>query len=81
MNLNKKSRLVSLALTIFFGPLGLLYSSVVAALILVVIAVLTFGSMIGPLICWVLAIAIGDHCTYKHNQNLQALKSLASGKG
>ncbi len=81
MNLNPKSRLVSFLLTLFFGPLGLLYSSVVGGLVLIVIAVVTAASVVGPLVCWVLAIAIGDHCTYKHNKNIENIKELVSSKG
>ncbi|WP_412497255.1 hypothetical protein [Vibrio fluvialis] len=81
MNLNPKSRLVSFCLTLLFGPLGLLYSSVIASLVLIVIAVLSASTVIGPVVCWVLAIAIGDHCSYKHNKNIQEIKNLVGTKG
>lgn len=81
MNLNPKSRLVSFLLTLFLGPLGLFYSSVAGALVLVIIAVATAASVIGPVVCWVLAIAIGDHCTHKHNKNIDNIKELVSNKG
>lgn len=68
MNIRHKSRLASLALTILFGPLGLFYSAPLAAVILLVMALLTLGTLIGPVICWVLAIAWGDHATHRHNQ-------------
>ncbi|KYN82220.1 hypothetical protein ATY36_13610 [Vibrio cidicii] len=81
MNLNPKSRLVSFLLTLFFGPLGLAYSSIAGALVLTVVAVATAASIVGPIVCWVLAIAIGDHCTYKHNKNIENIKELVSNKG
>ncbi|EGQ7740933.1 hypothetical protein NAL94_23690 (plasmid) [Vibrio alginolyticus] len=81
MNLNPKSRLVSFLLTLFFGPLGLFYSSVAGALVLVIVAVVTAGSIIGPVVCWILAIAIGDHCTHRHNQNIENIKDLVAKKG
>ena len=81
MNLNPKSRLTSFLLTLFFGPLGLFYSSVAGAFVLVIVAVATAGSVIGPVVCWVLAIAIGDHCTHKHNKNIDNIKELVSNKG
>ncbi|PSW53058.1 hypothetical protein [Photobacterium leiognathi] len=81
MNLNPKSRLVSLVLTVLLGPLGLFYSSVVGGLILCVIAFVSLATVIGPVICWILAIAIGDHCTYKHNKNIDNIKSLVANKG
>lgn len=81
MNLNPKSRLVSFLLTLLFGPLGLAYSSIAGALVLAVVAVATAASIVGPIVCWVLAIAIGDHCTYKHNKNIENIKELVSNKG
>ncbi len=80
MNLNKKSRLVSFVLTLIFGPLGLFYSSLAGGLVLLIVAVFTAGSIIGPFICWILAIAIGDHCTYKHNKNIAEIKNLVANK-
>lgn len=80
MNLNQKSRLVSLLLTIFFGPLGLFYSSGSAGLVLCIIAFVSFATVIGPVICWILAIAVGDHCTYKHNKNIDNIKTLVGSR-
>ena len=81
MNITEKSRLTSFILTLLLGPLGLLYSSVVGGVILCVVAVLTGPTIVGPLICWVLAIFIGDHCTYKHNKGVEKLiKTLKSTK-
>ncbi|MTI12061.1 hypothetical protein [Sansalvadorimonas verongulae] len=80
MNLNQKSRSLSFFLTFFLGPLGLLYSHIVGAIILIVIAIVTAPSIIGPIICWVLSIAIGDHCTHKHNKALEEFKNLMSNK-
>lgn len=76
MNLNKKSRTASLALTILLGPIGLLYSSVVGGLVLLVGAIVTLPTIIGPMACWVVAIAIGDHCTHKHNKSVEKFTAL-----
>lgn len=80
MNLNEKSRLASFVLTFFFGPLGLLYASVGWALVLIIIAILSFPTIVGPLICWVMAIAIGDHCTHRHNQSVRKLFAVIGEK-
>ncbi|MCV3265265.1 hypothetical protein OGZ01_32690 [Vibrio harveyi] len=80
MNLNPKSRLTSFLLTLFFGPLGLFYSSLSGAIALVVIAIATSATVIIPVICWLLAIGIGDHCTVKHNNNIDNIKNLVSNK-
>jgi hypothetical protein len=52
----EKSTGVALLLTIFFGPLGLLYVSVVGGLVLTVISLLLFWTVFVPIICWVAAI-------------------------
>lgn len=76
MNLTRKNRSTSLLLTLFFGPLGLLYSSVVGGLILLIVAVASAPTFIGPVICWVLAMILGDHFTEKHNDNVEKLSRL-----
>jgi hypothetical protein len=76
MNLNKKSRLVSLFLTLLLGPLGLMYSSVIGGLILLVIAIFTIPTVFGPLICWFLAVVIGDSATHKHNKGIERFEDL-----
>lgn len=78
MNLNEKSRGTSFILTLLFGPLGLLYASVAAGLILCVIAFLTFYTIVVPVICWVLSIAIGDHLVHRHNQGVERLRQALS---
>lgn len=79
MNLMPKSRGLSFLLTLFLGPLGVLYSSIAGGLILIVIAVVSASTIVGPVICWLLAIGIGDHCVVKHNKNIDMIKSLGSG--
>lgn len=80
MNLNKKSRLASLLLTVLLGPLGLMYSSVVGGFILLVIAILTIPTVFGPLICWGLAVIIGDGATHKHNKSVEKFEQLMTVK-
>lgn len=80
MNLSEKSRTVSFLLTLLFGPLGLLYSSIAGGIILIIVAVASAPTVIGPIVCWVLAILIGDHCTYKHNKGIRDFKGLMAGK-
>ena len=76
MNLNKKSRLASLVLTLLLGPLGLMYSSKFAGLILLIIAIFTIPTIFGPLICWGLAIILGDSATHKHNKSIERFEDL-----
>lgn len=80
MNITEKSRGTSFLLTLLFGPLGLLYSSIAGGLILTVIALASAVTIVGPIICWVLAILIGDHLTHKHNKNARELKMILMSK-
>ncbi|ODC05246.1 hypothetical protein BFW38_06360 [Terasakiispira papahanaumokuakeensis] len=78
MMLNQKSRTTSFVLTFLFGPLGLLYASWPAAIILGVIAFVTAVTLVGPAICWVLGMIIGDSATRKHNRGIEEFKALMS---
>lgn len=81
MNVTKKSPVIAFFLALFFGPLGMLYSNVVAAIILGVIAVLTAASIFIPLVCWVLSIPISLYCVYDHNENVdKTIRILQSSK-
>lgn len=71
-----KSQVLGFVLTLLLGPLGLFYSSWVAALILCVIAIASFYSIIGPIICWILAILISFSAVSKHNEKVKATAAL-----
>ena len=73
---HSKSQVLGFVLTLLLGPLGLLYSSWVAALILCVIAIASAASIIGPIICWMLAILIGFLTVSKHNEKIKAAAAL-----
>ena len=75
-----KSYETGFILTFFFGPLGLFYSSWLAALILCVIAIacavsgaLNIVSIV--VLCWPLAIFIGLVAVGKHNEKVKAAAS------
>lgn len=55
----QKSQGLGFILTLLLGPLGLFYSSWVAALILCVVAITSAASIIGPIVCWILTMIIG----------------------
>ena len=71
IEVHSKSQLLGFFLTLLFGPLGLFYGSWVAALILCVIAIATAASVIGPIVCWFLAILIGFLAVSKHNEKFK----------
>ena len=68
---NQKSRLTSFILTLLFGPLGLLYSSVVGGIIMIVVAITTAPTGIGPVVAWVISIIWGDSATYNYNKKIE----------
>ena len=68
----RKSQLTGLLLTFFFGPLGLFYSSVSAALAFT-LATLVFGAMtagLGALLIWPISIIIGFFTVHSYNQKV-----------
>ena len=78
MDLTEKSRIISFFFTLILGPIGLLYASPIAALVLILIAAVSFTTIIGPILCWLLAIGIGDHIVYKHNKSIEVFKTIMS---
>ncbi len=68
----KKSMAVALLLTFFLGPLGLLYVSVIGAIVLIILSVIlgmfTFG--VGALLGWVAAMIWAAVAVSSHNQRL-----------
>lgn len=74
---HSKSQGLGFVLTLLFGPLGLFYSSWVAALILCVIAIASAASVIGPIICWIFSILIVFAAVSKHNEKVKAAAALS----
>ena len=73
MNLRAKSRSTSAILTFLFGPLGLFYSSAAGAVVLILVAIASAATMVGPVLCWGAAIYWGDHTVRRHNESVAAL--------
>ena len=73
---HSKSQGLGFVLTLLLGSLGLFYSSWVAALILCVVAIVSAATIIGPIICWILAILIGFSAVSKHNEKIKAAAAL-----
>ena len=76
IKVHSKSQILGFVLTVLFGPLGLFYSSWVAALILCLIAIVSFSTIFVPVICWLLAIVIGFLTVRRHNQKVKATAKL-----
>ena len=60
-----------LILTVMLGPLGMMYGSVLGGLFFLVIAIVSFPTVIGPIIVWVLSIIFGLAMVYDHNNKQQ----------
>lgn len=77
-NLMSKNLGVGVFLTLFFGGIGLLYANitwgiigVIVEVVLVIVAILTFGLGLLLLIPWhVISVIIGIVCINRHNKRL-----------
>jgi hypothetical protein len=78
VEVHSKGYTTGFLLTLFFGPLGLLYTGWVAAIILCVTAIATAASVIGPVICWVLAIVISFSSVNSFNRKVRVTANLMS---
>lgn len=77
---HSKSQFVGFILTLLFGPLGLFYSGWVSAIILTVVAIASVSTLIGPIICWVLAIIISFFAVRNFNKKVTATADLTSSR-
>lgn len=73
--MQKKSQLASFLLTLFFGALGLLYSSVTASIIMIIVSLLALaslatGSMTFLFLVWIADIIIGVFMVNDHNEKV-----------
>ena len=73
---HSKNKGLGFVLALLLGPLGLFYSNWIPALILCAIAFASAASIIGPFICWILAIIISIPAINNHNQKVKAAAAL-----
>ncbi len=66
----RKSLALSLVLTIFFGPLGMLYSTVEGALIMCVVTFFAMFTGIGLLIAWPVCVVWGAMAVENYNARM-----------
>ena len=71
----KKSQFFGFLLTLFFGPFGLLYPSVIATLTLIFVGILvgllTLG--LGAIVVWPVSIFVGFFTVHRWNNKLSSL--------
>ena len=70
IKLMKKSREASFLLTLFFGPLGMLYSNVVIGAIMILITLALAWTIVVPIIMWILSMILGDSYVISYNRKL-----------
>jgi len=71
IEIESKSRIISLILTILLGPLGLMYSSVLWGVILLIVALVGAPTLFIPAGVWIVSIIAGDSATYNHNIKIE----------
>lgn len=77
VNAAKKSLVASILLTLFFGPMGLFYSSVSGGIIMIIVSILLsiFTLGLGLLVSFPICIIWGIIATNAHNEKLSNLKN------
>ena len=80
ISVHSKSQFIGFLLTLFFGPLGLFYSSWKAGLILSVVAIASFSTVIGPIFCWFFAICDTFYAVSSYNQKVKVTANLMRSK-
>ena len=73
---HSKSYAAGFFLTVVFGPLGLFYCNWIAALILSVVAIAFSPTIIVPILCWLLSIAMTYPAVHDYNERLKATAKL-----
>lgn len=81
INEHKKYHGSSLVLTIFFGPLGVLYSSVFGGVLLTLVALLLSWTIIVPVGIWIASPLVGASCVADHNRKLKIKAEMFSSGG
>ena len=80
IEVHSKSKMDVFLLTLFLGPLGLLYASWIGALILGALAILTASTILGPILCWLLSIPVGIEAVNNYNAKVEIDAAMLSGQ-
>lgn len=69
----KKSQIVGLLLTFFFGPLGLFYSSTAAGIAMVIVSIVVGSAtfFLGVLFLWPLFMLLSVYTVHRHNRGVR----------
>lgn len=67
----KKSVACAVLLTLFFGPLGLLYANALCGVAFMFLAVISASSIIGPIFLWILSILFSIYFVEQFNNSVE----------
>lgn len=73
---HSKSQGTGLALTVFLGPIGLLYGNWIAGVILLVVAVMFAATVVVPVLCWLASMITSWVVISNHNERVRAAAEL-----
>ena len=73
---HKKSMFVAIALSVFLGPLGLIYANAWAGVIMTLIAVVGVATGIVHIICWLASILLSIALVSGYNGKVKAAANL-----
>ena len=76
---HSKDQGIGIILTILLGPIGLLYASTAAGVVMTLIALATFPTVVGPVACWGLSVILGIDAISSHNRRVKAAVELGGG--
>lgn len=71
-----KSRATSFFLTFFLGPLGLFYVSPAAAIIVLILFLVTASTVVVPVLLWIASMVISDSMCESHNRDADKLREI-----
>lgn len=81
INEHKKYHGTSAVLTIFFGPLGVLYSSVMGGVLLTLLFIVSLGTIVIPFGIWIASPIVGSCCVSDYNRKLKIKAAMFSSGG
>ncbi|MEQ1543531.1 hypothetical protein [Methyloglobulus sp.] len=77
---HSKSQFAGFLLAFLLSPLGLFYSSWKTAILLCIIALASATTIVGPIICWVLAVLINFGAVSSHNEKVRTTANLVKSQ-
>ena len=77
----KKSYSIALVLTLWFGPIGLAYSSIELSIILTILSLAFLPKIIVLVCCWISSMLLSFRCIDKYNNEIDKERYLIEFDG